>query len=537
MFAAKSPPLALPSAPARTLNILAELLVLLCLLPLVAAAIESVGLSSGQSKYAHWWGTLRGWEALWKTMQLASLATLVAIGLAWVLVTLTVHCSRRWAFPVALLSCLPMPIPSSTLATTWIVLAGRQGPLGKVLAGVGLSVYSIPAATMILAMRYFGIAVGILMVYHLRSLACLPAERVFRISRFTTALRLRLQPAVRITAAAGLIVMLFCMNDHIIPGMLLITTYGPQIMIQYSALLDPAGAAALAVPIAGVGMGMVILALLLGRRCWSQTEKTHVEQNPPGSPAQRAIAAALIAIILVVVLGAPVVVLAQRAGSFSAMGQAVYQARRQAWQTLYCVAIASPICSVFAAVLAGRWVRCRQTGAFTAVPLVLLNLTIPATLLGIGGIELSQHWPLRMIRSSSWPLILAYVARFIPLATLFFFVIWRNDSAVRNPAAKVHGITPWRTMFYLTWPRRRASVLAVTVLCGLLIATELEMSILLAAPGEATLGIRLYTLIHTAPDSVVSALTLAILALVGPGIVLFMFLLARVQTQRGVRTQ
>ncbi|MCK4625870.1 MAG: hypothetical protein KAV00_11200, partial [Phycisphaerae bacterium] len=87
------------------------------------------------------------------------------------------------------------------------------------------------------------------------------------------------------------------------------------------------------------------------------------------------------------------------------------------------------------------------------------------------------------------------------------------------------------------WPRRRASVLAVTVLCGLLIATELEMSILLAAPGEATLGIRLYTLIHTAPDSVVSALTLAILALVGPGIVLFMFLLARVQTQRGVRTQ
>ena len=71
----------------------------------------------------------------------------------------------------------------------------------------------------------------------------------------------------------------------------------------------------------------------------------------------------------------------------------------------------------------------------------------------------------------------------------------------------------------------------------MLIATELEMSVLLSAPGRATLGIRLYTLIHTAPDSTISALTLGMLALTAPGIVVLVVLLSRFGpgTRRGKR--
>jgi ABC-type spermidine/putrescine transport system permease subunit II len=60
------------------------------------------------------------------------------------------------------------------------------------------------------------------------------------------------------------------------------------------------------------------------------------------------------------------------------------------------------------------------------------------------------------------------------------------------------------------------------LLCGLLAATELEMSILLAAPGKATLGIRLYSLIHTAPASTVAALTLGIILLISPAVVVLL---------------
>ena len=529
MPAAECLPLSPPYARSRRWSAWAELLVLPALLPLAAAAVGS----AAAAKYAQWWGTARGWQAMGRTVQLASLAALIALVLAWALAAAAVRGSRRLAVPVALVSCLPMLIPSSALATAWIVAMGPTGPFGPVLDRLGLSVYSLPAAAVVLALRYFGIAAAILMHQQLRQLSHWPVERAFRVRLLARAVHLRLQGSLRATAVAALIVMLFCMNDHIIPGMLLISTYGPQVMIQYSALLDPAGAAALAMPMAGVCAVMVVLALTIGRGGWIRTDGLPGECGPARALPQRIAAGALTAVVLAAALAAPIVVLARQAGSVSAVGEVLWEARRQLWQTLYCVAVASPICAAMAAVLARRWVQCRQAGRLTAVPLVLLNLTVPATLLGIGLIGLTGGRLLTGLRDSSWPLIAAYVARFMPLATLAFYVAWRNDSDLPNAAARVHGVGAWTAAVRLAWPRRRTVLLAVAVLCGVLIVTELEISILLAAPGASTLGIRLYTLIHTAPDRIVSALTLGIAALTLPGIVLLALLLWRTRSRPG----
>ena len=58
------------------------------------------------------------------------------------------------------------------------------------------------------------------------------------------------------------------------------------------------------------------------------------------------------------------------------------------------------------------------------------------------------------------------------------------------------------------------------LLAALFMATDLETSIFLAPAGGSTLGVRLYTLIHTAPDASVAALALGILALTVPAILL-----------------
>ena len=57
---------------------------------------------------------------------------------------------------------------------------------------------------------------------------------------------------------------------------------------------------------------------------------------------------------------------------------------------------------------------------------------------------------------------------------------------------------------------------AAALLCGLLVATELEMSALLAPPGASTVGVRLYTLIHNAPESLVAASALVVCLAVAP---------------------
>ncbi|GAG31365.1 unnamed protein product, partial [marine sediment metagenome] len=248
----------------------------------------------------------------------------------------------------------------------------------------GFSVYSLPAAAVVLALRYFGIAVAVLMHQRLRQLGHWPAERVFGVPRIAAAVHLRLRPGARAAAVAGALVMLFCMNDHIIPGMLLVSTYGPQVMIQYSALLDAAGAAALAMPVAAVGMGMVALALLVGRANQTRTEHPPAGGAPGRAFCRRLVAAALALAILAAAMATPVIVLAGQAGSWRAIIEALRDARRQIWQTLYVAVAAGAACAALAGLLAGHWVRRRRSGGLTAAPLVLLNLTVPPALLAIG---------------------------------------------------------------------------------------------------------------------------------------------------------
>ncbi len=505
---------------------LIELSVILILLPLLVEVVISLTGRDGAANYVKWWAAARGWRVLWSTLQVAGLAGLFATVLAWILASTAARCSRRAAALGALLSCLPMLVPSSLLVTAWVACVGKQGFPGRFLASIGFDVYSALSASIVLAMRYFGVAVVVL-TYHLtREGSDHPASRVYRIPFHVRWGRLKLHPAIRVLLVAGLLVMLLAMNDHIIPDLLLVGTLGPQLIIQYSALMDPGGAAALAIPVAVLGVGMVCLSLKIAGRTWISSSNS-VSSPPHRSIIRRLSAGAITFGILGLVMGIPLTALIDQAGSWRAVMTVMLDARSQLWNTLLCAVIAGPICVILGSILANRWVCCERSGSFTTAPLVLLNLIVAPTLLGIGVIQLFQYQPLRAYANSIAPLITAYVLRFLPVATLGFFAAWRHESPLDQLAARVHGVTRWRTAWCVVWPQRRKILLVGTVLIGLLTATELEMSILLSAPGKATLGIRLYSLIHTAPTSVVSALTLGILVLATPGIILLVCLIWR----------
>jgi ABC-type Fe3+ transport system permease subunit len=203
-----------------------------------------------------------------------------------------------------------------------------------------------------------------------------------------------------------------------------------------------------------------------------------------------------------------------------AVAGALADAHDQARETLWAAGIGGAIAAAAAAVLASRWVRCRRAGVRSAAPWVLLNLTVPPSLIGIGVIGLFQHWPLAAARDTSVPMVLGFVVRFLPVATLLLYSLWRGEPAEAALAARVHGVPAWRTAWGIVWPPRRPALAGAAILGAILIATDLETAILLAPPGGATLGVRLYTLIHTAPDAMTSALALGILAVTAPAIAL-----------------
>jgi ABC-type Fe3+ transport system permease subunit len=65
-----------------------------------------------------------------------------------------------------------------------------------------------------------------------------------------------------------------------------------------------------------------------------------------------------------------------------------------------------------------------------------------------------------------------------------------------------------RTMWRIVLPQMRIGLLAAWVLAFVLAFGELGTSILVRPPGEATLPIRVYTLIANTPSSYVAALAL-----------------------------
>jgi iron(III) transport system permease protein len=321
------------------------------------------------------------------------------------------------------------------------------------------------------------------------------------------------------------------MNDHITPGLLLVSTYGTQVLIQYQAMLDPAGAAALAAPVAALGVAAAAAALRAGRRTWRDPDAPSALPAAGPSRGEAVAGGAIVAAVLAMALAVPVGALVRQAGSWAMLAQAFDSARPQAWQTLRVAGATAAVCAALAPLLAGRWLAAWRRGRASLVPLVLVNLAVPPSLIGIGLVRMTT-WPgLAPLADSAAPLVAAQVARFLPVVTLLYLARERRRSVEPLAAARAHGLGALATLVHVWWPSHRATVAAAGLLGGVLAATELETSVLLAPPGGATLGVRLYALIHTVPQALTAALALDILLAAAPAIALLGVLAARGQRE------
>ena len=105
-------------------------------------------------------------------------------------------------------------------------------------------------------------------------------------------------------------------------------------------------------------------------------------------------------------------------------------------------------------------------------------------------------------------LLLAYLARFVPVATLILAAATQTVSVSQEEASAVSGVGWLRTVRGIVLPQLRVGVAGAWVVAFVLAFGELGTSILVAPPGEATLPIRIYTLIANTPSSNVAMLAL-----------------------------
>jgi len=456
--------------------------------------------------------TPRTWRLLWNSLLVASGAALgagaIGVPVGYALGYVQVPAKRLLGGVLA----LPVLVPPYVLATAWIDVLGREGMLVRALQSVtGVTIpwagpYSISGAAFVLATAYFPIvAFSVWTAFHRYDVRLEEAARLAGQRRhiFSGIVFPILLPAIGTGIVAVFVLSLL---NYSVPSLLQVNTYPVEIHAS-SAIHDYAGAFAQSVPLLIVGIAALSVWGIGFRRRYAWSSAAPRNFSGTKNPWERGLAAVGCWLALAVTVAVPLGALFGRSLPLGTYLDVWRTARAELGVT---VTVASTSAAILTglAFLVSTLVRNRPVHiAIQAISLVPFGLAGP--LLGLGLIALWNHrGPAGMIYDSLAIVVLAMVARFLVLANAAMTLGYRRLSPRLEEAARMAGVSWWRTVANVILPLQLPYVLACWGLMFVLCAGELDSTILVCPPGETTLAVRLFTLMHYGPDAYVAALSL-----------------------------
>lgn len=497
-----------PSSRTAVVGIAAVLFGLCCLLPVGYLLI--LALHGNDAAGGAIWLDRRQRGLLANTAFLGAGTAFLATAIGAPLGVALARISMRRKMLLRLALAAPVLLPPYIVALAWTYLGSSRGIVAT-LAGRDLLsewTYSLPAAVIVLSVVLYPLSMLATEVAMRRvdgrleeaALIVAPAGRVFW--RITLPL---VAPSV---FAAALVIFVLAVSEFGVPGLLRVRVYATEVFTAFAALYDFSRAVLLAVPLLVLCLVVAALAaVLLGERLVSTrrgSQSVHVLFDTWRRPAETAAALVVIAALVV-----PVAALV-REGLGAPSWPAILQGSGDAIVNSLLLAATGATAVVGLAVWLG-YARARARGRLGQLMdvLCIVVFAVPSTIVGVGLIGLwNRPGPLGAAYGTDVMFVLAYLARFLPVATLALAASTRYVPVSHEEAAAVAGAGWLRTMSRIVLPQMGLGVLAAWAIAFILAFGELGVSILVAPPGEATLPIRIYTIIANAPSSHVAVLAL-----------------------------
>jgi len=404
----------------------------------------------------------------------------------------------------------PVLLPPYIVGLAWTYFGSSRGWLAT-LAGPDLLsawTYSLPAAILVLSLVFYPVSMLATEVAMRRidgrleeaALVVAPAGRVLR--------RITLPLAAPGVLAAALVIFVLAVSEFGVPGLLRVRVYTTEVFTAFAALYDFTRAILLAVPVLLLCLIVAaVAAVLLGDRL--VITRRSVGTRPALFDQWRRPATMGALAVLAVALVLPLAILVSEAAAARSISAVLAGSSRAIANSLV-LATAGATAVVSVAVWLG-YARARAAGRIGqgADILFIVVFAVPSTIVGVGLIGLwNRAGPFGAAYGTNAMLLLGYLARFIPVAALALAASIRYVPVSHEEAAAVSGAGWLRTMWRIVLPQIRLGLAAAWVLAFVLAFGELGVSILVAPPGEATLPIRVYTIIANTPSSQVAALAL-----------------------------
>jgi iron(III) transport system permease protein len=447
---------------------------------------------------------------LWNTTRLgvgtAGLATLIGapLGLALARVPLRGKATLRVALAV------PVLLPPYIVALAWTYLGGSRGLIASVIGHDLLSTwtYSLPAAVVVMSLVFYPLSMLITEVAvrridgRLEEAAVLVAPATIVLRRITIPLA---APGI---LAAALVIFVLSVSEFGVPGLLRVRVYTTEVFTAFAALFDFTRAIVLALPLLLLCLIVTAAAIVLGGE--RLVSGRRVSGTPPAllntwrRPAEAAACCAI-----AIGPGIPLVVLIREALDADSLG-AVFEGSAPAIvNSLLLATTGATIVVVVAVGLGYARARARARVGQIVDAVFIVVFAVPSTIVGVGLIALwNRPGVLGALYGTDAMFILGYLARFVPVAALAVAAATRYVPMSQEEAAGVSGAGWLRTMTRIVIPQLTLGLWSAWVIAFILAFGELGVSILIAPPGEATLPIRIYTIIANTPSSHVAALAL-----------------------------
>jgi iron(III) transport system permease protein len=481
--------------------------VVCCVLPvgyLLAASLSGIDASSALWLDARQRGLLFNTALLGLGTALLATAIGAPMGLALARISL-----RRKAV-VRLALAAPVLLPPYIVGLAWTYLGSSTGWLSALPGRELLSAwtYSLPAAILVLSLVFYPVSMLATEVAMRRidgrleeaALVVAPRRRVLR--------RITLPLAAPGVFAAALMIFVLSVSEFGVPGLLQVRVYTTEVFTAFAALYDFGRAIGLAVPLLLLSVVVAsVAASLLGDRLVASHRSSGTRPVLFDEWGRSGTLAAIA--ILAVALLVPLAILLGEALGARSLGAVLADAGAAIVNSILLATVgATAVVSV--AVWLG-YARARSGGRLgRGVDILFVVLfAVPSTIVGVGLIGLwNRSGPFGAVYGTDAMLVLGYLARFIPITALALAVTTRYVPVSHEEAAAVSGAGWLRTMWRIVLPQMRLGLAAAWVIAFVLVFGELGVSILVAPPGEATLPIRVYTIIANTPSSHVAALAL-----------------------------
>lgn len=485
--------------------------VIVCLLPAGYMLLRSVEIGAAQpSAFATLLLDTRQRELLVNSGVLGAGTAIVATLIGAPLGMALARISLPWKAVLRLALAAPVLLPPYVAGLTWVYLGGRRGLIAS-LAGRDLLsewTYSLPGAVIVLSLVLYPLSMLATEVAMRRIDGRLEEAALLVAAPGRVLWRITLPLVAPSILAAALVIFVLAISEFGVPGLLRVRVYTTEVFTAFAALYDFGRATLLTLPLLLLSLVVAASAgALVGERLLATRRGTG--RGPLLLEAWWWPAGVAVILIIAVALILPLAVLGREAFGVASTRDVLAGSGEAIGNSLLLAATGASAVVGLAVWIGYARARARPRVGQLADVLLVVLFALPSTVVGVGLIGLwNRDNPLGAVYGTNGMILLAYLARLVPVAALALAASVRLVPVSHEEAAAVSGAGWLRAMAHIVLPQIRLGLAATWIVAFILAFGELGATILVAPPGESTLPIRIYTMIANTPSSHVAALAL-----------------------------